>query len=71
MQILLLSSLLLFVRELNIPLAASRIQAVGLVPKFVESNDPDAFGFRQSPRSGRLVSYNSTVTLQMRSGSVP
>jgi V8-like Glu-specific endopeptidase len=59
------------VRELPVSIAAQRIRAAHLEPRFVGPIGSEDWVWRQSPRGGTEVDRGSMVTCQTRSGPIP
>jgi hypothetical protein len=59
------------VRELSAAVAASRVDAALLTPKFTGPTGTGAWVWHQSPAGGSVRAPGTTVTLQTRTGPIP
>jgi len=59
------------VRELRATVAAARIRAAGLQPKFIGTPGSQAWVRSQSPKAGTGAPPGSIVTLNLSSGPIP
>jgi PASTA domain len=51
--------------------AATLVEAAGLVPKFTGANHTNSWVFSQSPTAGHVVAGGSTVTMVLHTGPLP